>query len=288
MARQYTKKSAEEKQAEAAKYAEQLAEGVARIRSSEEYKKFLDCMSLFHGYSFRNTMMIFTQRPDASRVAGFSTWKKLGRSVRKGEHGIRIWAPMTKKRDDEDEAAAEMDAKAVTALRGFRLVSVFDIAQTEGESLPGDEVVGGGSVAATIEDAETVRQAVEKVAAFPVKRAAIGGGARGYCDSTAREIVVDENLTGGDFLRTLVHETAHSLLHGSQSKEPREVKELQAETVAYIVCRHFGLDISDVSFGYVAGWATGMKDEEYIAEITALQKTAANIIDAIDDAVKAA
>lgn len=281
---QAVRRSAAEKHSKVEKYAAQLKDGIARIRSSEDYAAFLETASMFHSYSFNNIMMIFMQRPDATRVAGYSTWKKLGRHVNKGEKGIRIYAPLVVKETIEENGTTT----EVRKVRGFRMVSVFDVSQTDGEPLPG-AILDAGEIVGTPEDLDALTRAVASVAAFPIYRRALEDGARGLCSHATCEIVISDELTGTAYLRTLVHETAHSLLHKPEDVigMPREVKEVQAESVAYMVCRHYGVDTDATSFGYIAGWAQTMTDEQYIAEIVRLQKAAASIIGAIDSAVKA-
>ena len=238
---------------------DKLQAAVAEIISGDDWKRMLKVASKFHNYSFNNQLLIFLERPDATRVAGFRRWQELNRFVRKGEKGIAIFAPCKYKTKIEDHNG---DERSMQELRGFRVVHVFDISQTDGEPL--DEPVRpqllDGDAPEGLWDA-LVAQA--SAAGFEVIRNQ-RGSENGYCDFVAKQIAVRPDATGAQAVKTLVHELAHALLHGDELFRSREIQEVEVESVAYIVCDAIGLDTSDYSFAYVARWAGG--DEELIRD----------------------
>jgi antirestriction protein ArdC len=221
----------------------EVKEGVAKIQSSDDWKKFLDASAKFWRYSFNNQMLIAIQRSNATQVAGFHTWKEMGRYVKAGEHGIRILAPMLVKVKDgqEDE----------TIVR-FRSVSVFDISQTEGKDLPSvvhplKGEAPGGMFFKLKEFAETQ--------GFTVQFGSMTNGRQGYLNDK-NEIVLKSGVGNAQSSKTLCHELAHGMLKHLDDKElSASEKELEAETSAWVVCRNLGLETSEYSFGYLATWA---------------------------------
>ena len=211
----------------------------------------------FHRYSFNNQLMIFFQRPDATVVAGFNRWKSLGRFVKKGEKGLAIFAPCKYKTKVEDDDGNE---KSLQQIRGFRVVHVFDISQTEGEELPDLDAVRpkllDGDAPEGIWDA-LVAQA--DGAGYEVIRNQ-RGSENGYCDFSNKEIAVRPDVAPAQAVKTLIHELGHALLHGAELPRSKEVAEVEVESVAYIVCDAIGLDSGDYSFAYVARWADGSTD----------------------------
>lgn len=250
-----SKTSGEDK---AAKLHAQLHEGVAALATSEDWQRWLAVAAKFRRYSVHNTFLILLQKPDATRVAGYKTWQKLGRQVRKGEQGIAILAPVTRTMVDEDTG------EAVRRVVAFRGATVFDVSQTDGEPLPevpevaeqidGDEPDGLWDALA--------RQAAD--AGFAVTLAGsdrVGHAeAKGVCRHDTHEIVVRSDLAAGMQCKTLVHELAHALLHGPEAGTGRARAEVEAESVAYIVCEAVGLSSHAYSFGYVTGWSGGDPD----------------------------
>ena len=236
---------------------DKLQEAVAEIVSGDDWKRMLKVASKFHNYSFNNQLLIFLQRPDATRVAGFRKWQELNRFVRKGEKGIQIFAPCKYKTTIEDDNG---DEKTMKELRGFRIVHVFDISQTEGEPIEDLDAVHpnllDGQAPEGIWDA-LVTQA--NAAGFEVIRNQ-KGSENGYCDFLNKQIGVRPDVTEAQSVKTLVHELAHALLHGEERPSSREVAEVEVESVAYIVCNAIGLDTSDYSFAYVARWSDGDAD----------------------------
>ena len=253
-----------------------LAEGVEALTTSDRWRAHLEVQGRFHRYSFNNALLIGAQDPEATRVAGFATWKSLGRSVRKGERAIRILAPMVGRRtrgEDGDERRA---------IIGFRTVAVFDVAQTEGEELPtvcrnlvGDDPAAGF-------DALQLRAAY---LGYSVQLSELPGTTNGDCTYALRRIRVESRNHPAQRVKTLAHELAHALLH--EHAPDRARAELEAESTAFVVCRALGLDSGDYSFGYVASWAGD--GPEAVASITrsggAIQWAAAAILEGLDPTV---
>jgi antirestriction protein ArdC len=251
----------------------QLAEGISNLTSSEDWQYYLDFQSRFHRYSFGNVLLIATQRHEATRVAGFNAWRKMNRFVRKGEKAIWILAPMVYK-----NAGAE-DGEHDRVIRGFKFVSVFDVAQTEGEELPSIcNRIDGEDPAGHFAQLVTVAQSI----GFTVEHHEFEGSTNGDCSHSEHRIRVETRNTPAQRVKTLVHEIAHALLH--ESYDNRAHAELEAESTAYVVCQTLGIDSSDYSFGYVATWAGG--GEQAIAGIKAscehIQKSAATILRAFE------
>lgn len=271
----------EKKRNEAEAYKAKMLEGIANFCRSDAYKEYLNIMARFPSYSTHNLLMIMMQKPDASLVQGFTAWKKMGRSVRKGEKGIRIWAPQFSSRKADENEEEDNDDKLV--LRGFRLVSVFDVAQTEGEVLPDicSSLSGAVSNLDDIREALISHYGVEVYYEDPGKM----HGAKGVCYPNDAKIGICSGLEQAQELKTLIHELAHFLLHaGENGKLPTDTKELQAESVAYVVCQHIGLDTGEYSFGYIASWGEARTAKEIMDALKPVAKTAAGIMEVLDGA----
>lgn len=252
-----------------------LSDGVTQLTTSENWKAWLSAQSRFHKYSFSNTLLILAQRPHALRVAGFRTWCGLGRQVRSGEKAIWILAPTTHRR-----AADADDEEAQVFVTGFRAVPVFDIAQTDGPDLPAVcKPLEGDDPAATY--ARLVP--VAKAFGFTVEDYDFTGSTNGDCDLERRRIRIRAGNSPAQRVKTLVHELGHSQLHESSTLD-RPLKELEAESVAFVVCSALGLTTDAYSFGYVAIWAGG--GDEAIAGIKAsasrIQRASLAILDSIE------
>lgn len=236
---------------------ERLTEAVESIASGDDWKRMLKVASKFHRYSFNNQLMIFLQRPDATHVAGFNRWKSLGRIVKKGEKGLAIFAPCRYKTKVEDDNGNE---KTLQSIKGFRVVHVFDISQTEGKELPGLDAVRpkllDGDAPEGIWEV-LVSQASD--VGYEVIRDR-KGSENGYCDFLTKQIAVRPDVSGAQALKTLIHELGHALLHGEDLPKSQEVAEVEVESVAYIVCSAIGLDTGGYSFPYVTRWAGGSTD----------------------------
>ena len=281
---------------------DRLEQGIAELFESERYKEYLRVMSKFHNYSFNNTLLIAMQKPDASLVAGFSSWKNnFGRNVMKGEKGIKIIAPspFTVKQEVEKtdpqtgKPVIGKDGKPVTEEKeikvpAYKVVSVFDVSQTEGRELPDiavDELTGD------VDRFKDFFSALEQASPVPIGFEKIEGGAHGYYHLEEKRIAIDEGMSDLQTLKTAIHEIAHAKLHDIDLNVPKEeqkprvdrrTREVEAESVAYTVCQHYGLDTSDYSFGYVAGWSSGKELAELRGSLETIRSTAAEMINAID------
>ena len=281
---------------------DRLEQGITELFESERYKEYLRVMSKFHNYSFNNTLLIAMQKPDASLVAGFSSWKNnFGRNVMKGEKGIKIIAPspFTVKQEVEKtdpqtgKPVIGKDGKPVTEEKeikvpAYKVVSVFDVSQTEGRELPDiavDELTGD------VDRFKDFFAALEQVSPVPVGFEKIEGGAHGYYHLEEKRIAIDEGMSDLQTLKTAIHEIAHAKLHDIDLNAPKEeqkprvdrrTREVEAESVAYTVCQHYGLDTSDYSFGYVAGWSSGKELAELRGSLETIRNTAVEMINAID------
>ena len=280
-----------------------LEQGITELFDSERYKEYLRVMSKFHNYSFNNTLLIAMQKPDASLIAGFSAWKNnFGRNVMKGQKGIKILAPspfkikkeMEKIDPQTQKVIIGKDGKPVTeekeiTIPAFKVVSVFDVSQTEGKEIPDIAV---NMLTGDVEHYKEVFAALEKTSPVPVGFEKIEGGAHGYYHLEDKRIALDEGMSELQTLKTLIHEIAHAKLHDIDLNAPledlenrpdRRTREVQAESIAYTVCQHYGLDTSDYSFGYVAGWSAGRELAELKSSLETIRSTAAEIINSIDE-----
>ena len=232
----------------------ELTAGIAQLTSSAEWTAWLDVQSRFHRYSFQNTLLIHLQRPDATNVAGFNTWRRMGRMVRKGEKGIAILAPVVRRTRVEDEDGEQR--VIVGSPSAFKIAHVFDLAQTDGRELPASPVH-------RLEGDDTDRAFLQlmKVAAgigFSVEFAEFSDDRNGDCTPDEKRIRVRQGLAPAQCVKTLAHELAHAILHSeSDCNTERSLKELEAESTAYVVCAAIGLDTGSYTFGYVAVWAGG-------------------------------
>lgn len=275
---------------------DKLQQGIEELFTSDAYKNYLRTMSRFTSYSVNNTMLIAMQMPDATTVAGFSTWKQLNRHIIKGSKAIKIIAPCPyKKKADtaargtspkhstgEDGSPAGMPEEKV--LMGFKVVNVFDISQTEGEPLP--EIAR--KLDGTVDGYTDFMDALQKVSPVPVKFEHIEGSANGYYHLVDKKIVIDSGMPEIMHCKTGIHELAHALLHdrdnGLQKDNlpDKETKEIQAESIAYTVCSYYGIDTSDYSFGYISGWSSGRDLKELKSSLDTIQQTAQTIIVGLD------
>ena len=285
---------------------DRLEQGIKELFDSERYKEYLRVMSKFHNYSFNNTLLIAMQKPDASLIAGFNAWKNnFKRNVMKGEKGIKILAPSPFKIKQEmekiDPATQKpvigADGKPVTeekeiTIPAFKVVSVFDVSQTEGKEIPNLAV---DMLTGDVERFKDVFVALEKTSPVPIGFEKIEGGAHGYYHLEEKRIAIDEGMSELQTLKTAIHEIAHAKLHDidlnasvtEQTDRPdRCTREVQAESVAYAVCQHYGLDTSDYSFGYVAGWSSGRELDELKSSLETIRSAAAEIINSIDGYLK--
>lgn len=242
-----------------------LHAGVVALTEGDEWRRFLDVARRFHRYSFLNTLAILVQRPDATRVAGYRRWQQLGRQVRRGERGIRILAPVTARQqastpEDAPGAAPDGTEEQRVVLRGFRVARVFDVSQTDGEPLPEPPVraLAGDAPVGLVDD---LRRLIEREGfAYAVDTLPGHPGAYGVTDYDARTVTVRPDLAPAQQAKTTAHELGHVLLHHPADDLGRERREVEAESVAYVVCAAHGLPTDAYSLGYVAGWSGGDLD----------------------------
>ena len=280
---------------------DRLEQGITELFNSERFKEYLQVMSKFHNYSFNNTLLIAMQKPDASHIVGFSAWKNtFKRNVMKGQKGIKILAPSpyTVKKEIEkidpltQKPVIGKDGKPVTeekeiTIPAFKVVSVFDVSQTEGKELPNIAV---DTLTGNVELYEDFFKALKETSPVPIAFEKIEGGAHGYYHLEDKRIAIDEGMSELQTIKTAIHEIAHAKLHDidltspmdGQNRVDRRTREVEAESVAYTVCQHYGLDTSDYSFGYVAGWSSGRELAELKSSLETIRSAAAEIINSID------
>ena len=270
---------------------EKLKTGVNEIFESGQYEQYLKVMSKFHDYSTNNTILIALQRPDATRVAGFTTWKnEFQRSVKKGEKGIKILAPMFFKKEPQEKDVPdsethssenhEQEENEEQIITRFKVVNVFDICQTEGKELPR---FGVDALKGDVEHYEAFYHSLEKTSPVPMAFEAIKDASHGYYDLVDKRIAIKVGLSQLQTIKTAIHEIAHATLHADKnSNTDRSTAEVQAESIAYTVCSYYGLDTSDYSFGYVAGWSRGKEIKELKDSLEIIRKTSSQIITDID------
>ena len=284
---------------------DKLEEGLKELFESEKYKSYLTTMSKFHNYSFNNTLLIAMQKPEATLVAGYQAWQKnFNRHVKKGERGIRILAPapykIKEERDKLDPVTGEVmldkDGTPQTEeveikIPAFRAVSVFDVSQTDGEPLPELEAK---ELLSTVEGYEDFINAITYVAHAPIGFEDIPGASKGYFNIEKNRIAVQEGMSESQTLKTMVHETAHSMLHNKEvNKEDilapakdRNTKEVEAESIAFTVYNHFSIDTSDYSVGYIAGWSNGKDMKELKSSLDTIRRTASELITGIEEQLR--
>ena len=278
---------------------DRLETGIQELFESERYKAYLTSMSKFHSYSFNNTLLIAMQ--GGQLVAGYNKWRDdFHRNVKRGEKGIKILAPApykvkkeVPKLDEQGQPVMDKDGNPVTEKKeiqvpAFKIVSVFDVSQTEGEPLPS---IGVEELTGSVERYGEFFKALEQTSPVPIGFEDIPGGSHGYYHLTEKRIAIQENMSELQTLKTAIHEIAHAKLHAIDPETPvteqadrpdSRTREVQAESVAYAVCQHYGLDTSDYSFGYVAGWSSGKDLKELRASLETIRATAHELITTID------
>lgn len=275
---------------------EKLEQGVSEIFTSGRYAEYLSAMSKFHTYRFGNVMLILMQNPAASCVAGFHTWKKVfGRNVKAHENGLKIFAPSPyrwfveqDKLDKDGKPALDATGKplrerTLVQYMRFRIVTVFDISQTEGKELPS---IGVSELSGNVDQFGELANAITSVSPVPILYEAPHGAAKGCFNHVTEEILIRPGMSQKQTVKTMLHEISHATLHRHKKNEPltkdQHTREVEAESVAYVVCQHFGIDTSDYSFGYVAGWSKGKELDELKASLDTIRSCAAGLIDAIE------
>ena len=282
---------------------DQLEAGIQALFESEKFQQYLKTLSKFHDYSLNNTLLIAMQKPDATLVAGYTAWKKqFGRQVQKGESGIRILAPTPYKKkmevDKTDPITGEIiknpdgtsakESKEVL-MPAFKVVNVFDVSQTDGKPLP---TIGVNELTGDVAQYEMFFEALKKACPVPIGFEQIDGGAKGYFHTVENRIAIQEGMSQVQTIKTAIHEMAHQKLHSidptaksdpSEPKFTRNHKEVEAESVAFTVCQHYGIDTGDYSFAYVAGWSHGKETPELKASLDKIRKTASEMITEINE-----
>ena len=281
-----TWKTKEDRASEMEEITKQLEEGVKKYFTSDSYKDYLTTMSRFHNYSFNNVMLIALQRPDSSMVAGYNTWKKLNRYVKKGENGIRILAPAPIKkevtREVTDPVTKEKSWETVEkTIPMFKPAYVYDLAQTDGEPLKLPEI---SDLQGQVDGYEIIREAASRIAPVPISYERFDGSAKGYFHAGTNQIVIQDNLSELQTVKTLLHELSHSILHNKEQLKidgPKDskTKEVEAESVAFTVCTALGLDTSDYSFPYIALWAGDQDLPQLRSSMDYIRSTAADMIE---------
>ena len=264
---------------------DRLEQGGADLFDSDRYKEYLRVMARFHRYSFNNTLLIAMQCPGATRLAGFQSWKKFGRHVKKGEKGIKVIAPTPFKKTVEEDG----EEKEVVVPR-YKVVSTYDVSQTEGKPLP--EIAS--TLTGSVDSYDDLMAALAQVSPVPIGFEDISGSAYGYYSPMEKRIAVREGLSEQQTLKTVVHEISHAKLHDVDLSKPkderpqidRQTMECQAEAIAFVCCERFGLDTSDYSFGYIAGWSSGRELKELRSSLEIIRNTAAEIIDSVEDCLQ--
>lgn len=289
-------KRREEQEEQIKALTDQLEKGIKEVFTSEKYKAYLSTMEKFHSYSFNNSILIYVQKPNATMVAGFKTWQSLERQVKKGERGIRIFAPRPYKviRDVEavDPGTGEvlldpngkpiMEKEERSYVR-FIPVKVFDVSQTEGKALPTltEELQGEA------QNYEALMAAIKEAAQVPIRFDTWADSKKGFYNLTNQEIVIKSGMSERQTVKTAIHETAHSILHTDKEHlKDSATMEVEAESVAFVVCQHFGLDTSDYSFGYLASWSSGKELPELKASLQTIQKTSDGLIGKLEHLMK--
>ena len=280
---------------------DKLEAGIKELMDSDKFKEYLKCLSKFHNYSLGNTILIALQKPDATLVAGYTAWKnQFGRQVQKGEQGIRILAPTPYKRKMEvdvidpstGQARLNPDGTKATELKeimvpAFKVVNVFDVSQTDGRPIPS---IGVNELTGDVRQYEMFFEALKRSCPVPISFEQIDSGAKGYYHTVDHRIALQEGMSQVQTIKTLIHEMTHQHLHSKDPKEmspeeprlTRNAKEVEAESVAYTVAQHYGIETSDYSFAYIAGWSAGKDTPELKASLDRIRTAADELITGID------
>ncbi len=286
---------------------DQLEAGIQALFESEKFKQYLQTLSKFHDYSLNNTILIAMQKPDATLVAGYTAWQKqFGRQVQKGESGIRILAPtpykkrMVVEKTDPNtgeilmnpDGSKQKETREVL-MPAFKVVNVFDVSQTEGKPLPS---LGVNELTGDVAQYEMFFEALKRSCPVSIDFEQIDGGAKGYFHTVENRIAIQEGMSQVQTIKTAVHEMTHQRLHSidptakpgpAEPRLTRNHKEVEAESVAFTVCQHYGIDTGDYSFAYVAGWSHGKETPELKASLDKIRRTASEMITTIDGHLEA-
>lgn len=282
---------------------DRLETGIKELFESEKYKNYLRTMAKFHNYSVNNTVLIHMQMPNSQMVASYKAWKeKFNRQVKKGEKAIRIFAPIEVKSNMNIEAdkidpvtklpVLDESGEPVTEIKNvkelrFKLVPVFDVSQTEGEPLPSiaENLIGN------VENYETFINALKYVSPFPITFEELPESTDGRCIfGNENRIEIRKGMSEIQTVSAAIHEMAHSILHKKENEKLEKpdnkslkTKEIEAESVSYVVCQHFGIETSANSFGYISSWSSGKKLKELKDSLETIRNTSANIINSVEE-----
>lgn len=294
------KAAAEARKQEMDQMAQKLEAGVKDVFQGENYKAYLDFCAKMPRYSINNQILIMMQKPDATMCQSFTGWKEMGRFVKKGEKGIRVMAPAPYKMEREQDKLGN-DGKPVldkdgepvkevveVKVNAFKPVSTFDISQTEGEPVPR---LGVDELTGSVEGYATLMEAIKQASPVPISFENIESGAKGYYQVEENRIAIQEGMSEVQTVKTALHEASHASLHNKEAmnadsdKKSRNQKECEAESVAYVVCQHYGIDTSEYSFPYVAGWSSDKEIPELKASLDTIRRAASDLIVKIDEKI---
>ena len=281
---------------------QKLEDGIKNLFDSEKYAEYLRVMSRFHSYSFNNSLLIAMQKPDATYVAGYTSWQnKFHRNVNKGEQGIRILAPAPYKKKVQEIIRDPLTKQPVLGSNGdplkemieivvpsYKVVSVFDISQTTGKELPSI----ANRLQGDVENYELLIDSLKNVSPVKIIFGDISNGANGYYHLEDKEIHIKEGMSQQQTIKTIIHEISHSILHDKDNGIEKEclpdtrTKEVEAESIAYVVCNNMGLDTSEYSFGYIASWSSNKKIEELKNSMNTIRETSNRLINEIEESIK--
>lgn len=274
---------------------DKLEKGVIEVVSSEKYQQFLDMVAKFPRYSTNNCILIMLQKPDAQMCQSFTNWKELGRYVKQGEKGIKIIAPSSytvqreqQKKDVSGKPIFDLDGEPIMEIvevkvNAFKVVNTFDVSQTDGKELP---TIEAKELQGDVDKFAMLFEALKQACPVPIEFEQIESGAKGYYSQSANRIAINEGMSEVQTVKTTIHEMAHQKLHALTSnnvEQSKSSKEVEAESVAYTVCQHYGIDTSDYSFNYVAGWSEGKELPELKASLDTIRRAASEMITSIDE-----
>lgn len=295
------KAAAEARKAELEAMMTRLEQGVKDVFNGDNFKEYLNFCSRLPRYSINNQILIMMQRPDATMCQSFSGWKEMNRFVKKGEKGIRIMAPSPFKKEVEQDRLDANGNPVIGAngepvketveitVNAFKPVSTFDISQTEGDPIPN---LGVNELIGSVNGYEQLLDVLKEVIPVPIAFEEIASGAKGYFNVEENRIAVQKDMSEAQTIKTIIHEAAHQALHSREAgneeaqNKSRNQKETEAESVAYVVCQHYGIDTSDYSFGYVAGWSADKDVTELKASLDTIRRAAAGLIVKIDEKLR--
>lgn len=294
------KAAAEARKKEMDEITAKLEKGVQDVFASDDYKKLLGVMAQMPHYSVNNQILIMLQNPAATICNSFTGWKKHNRYVKAGEKGMRILAPAPYQVDrEQDKIGADgkpvldKDGEPVketvkVTVTAFKPVSTFDVSQTDGEPLP---QIGVAELVGNVEGYGTLLEAIKDASPVPISFEHIESGAKGFYHQTEKRIAIQDGMSEAQTVKTALHEIAHAKYHAIEkenktSQKSRAQKECEAESIAYVCCQHYGLNTSDYSFGYVAGWSSSKETPELKASLQTIKEGASEIIDLIDKRIR--